>query len=230
MLDTRIKVVALRQPPSRGAWRHELVRILLGEIFDGTIPAGSRLIVLNLAERFGLSSTPVRESLLELEAVGVVQFMHNRGAVVKSFGPKELQEIYQLRRILEVEATRLACGRLDKTALDSLRQDLLKLGNHRRNKQWLEREMATDRALHEMIVRGTDNARLAQEIHRYDTLVQALRDVVGGDRYAVHQAVTEHLAIVDAMIANNPTVAAEAMSLHIERAAKSAEAVLFARK
>ena len=63
-----------------GALRHQVVHRLLNAIFLGDLPSGTRLIVMKLAAHFGLSSTPVREALVELEAVGIIQFVHNRGA------------------------------------------------------------------------------------------------------------------------------------------------------
>jgi DNA-binding GntR family transcriptional regulator len=202
----------------------------LDAIFVGDLPSGTRLIVMKLAAQFGLSSTPVREALVELEAVGIVCFEHNRGAIVKPFGPDELREIYQLRRILEVEATRTACGRIDRGDLDSLREDMKKLLRARRDRQWVEREMATDRRLHELITSSCGSARLAQEIHRYDNLVQSLRDVVGRERRAQLQALEEHLAIIDGLSADDADAAAAAMAKHIERAAESVAMVLFSSK
>ncbi len=214
---------------SRGALRHELVKRLLTEIFEGKMPAGTRLIVMNLAERFGLSSTPIRESLLELEASGVVQFSHNRGAVVKPFGREQLREIFQLRKILETAATRMACGKIDPAKLAEMRQNLQEISEKARGKEWLELEQAADRNLHTLIAAGCNNARLAEEIRRYDTLVQVLRDVVGNERHAAHQAFEEHVAIVEALLAGDGDAAAALMGNHIDRAAQSAESALFAK-
>jgi DNA-binding GntR family transcriptional regulator len=216
---------------SRGALRHQLVRRLLVEIFKGKMPSGTRLAAMSLAKRFGLSSTPVREALLELEANGMVQFVHNCGAMVKPFGPEQLRDIFELRRLLESEAIRSACGRIDLAALQSLRQELLELTQQsRRGKSWLDQEMATDRKLHAMIAAGCANTRLAAESQRCDTLVQAIRDVIGNERRATREAVEEHLVIVDALIAGDAAAAAAAMRNHIDRTAQSAEKVLFPRK
>jgi DNA-binding GntR family transcriptional regulator len=217
------------QPLSHGALRHELAKRLLVEIFQGEMPAGTRLIILNLAERFGLSSTPVREALLELEADGVVQFVHNRGAIVKPFGPSELRDIFHMRRILESEAARLACQHIDRQQLSELRTQLAKLIGQSRGAKSLEREMTADRNLHAMISANCGNTRLLEDIRRYDTLVQVLRDVVGNKRRAIDEAVKEHLAIADAMLAGDAAAAATAMAAHINRAAQSAEATLFGR-
>ncbi len=219
-----------QQPLAHGALRHELAKRLLVEIFQGDLPAGSRLIILNLAERFRLSSTPVREALLELEANGMVQFAHNRGAVVKPFGPDQLREIFHLRRILEAEAARLACHRIDRPRLIELRQQLSSLAGQPRSGKWLEREMLADRSLHALISENCGNTRLREDIRRYDTLVQALRDVVGNRRRAIDEAVKEHMAIVDAMFDGDAEAAARAMAIHIDRAAQWAEAAMFGKR
>jgi DNA-binding GntR family transcriptional regulator len=215
---------------SHGALRHQVVQRLLNAIFLGDLPSGTRLIVMKLAAHFGLSSTPVRESLVELESVGIVQFEHNRGAVVKPFGPEQLREIYQLRRILEAEAARTACGRIDKDELKSLLRTMQQLTTARHDRHWAENEMATDRQLHSMIASSCGNERLAQEIHRYDTLVQALRDVIGHEHRAQEHALEEHIAVIEALLADDSETAYAAMAHHIDRAAESVSAVIFSGK
>jgi DNA-binding GntR family transcriptional regulator len=84
--------------------------------------------------------------------------------------------------------------------------------------------------LHELITTACGSERLAQEIHRYDTLVETLRDVVGRERRAQQEALEDHLAIIDALLAENVESSAAAMVRHIDRAAESVAAVLFSRK
>jgi DNA-binding GntR family transcriptional regulator len=211
----------------RGSVRHDLVNQLLAEIFEGHMPAGTRLIVKQLTKRFGLSSTPVREALLELESLGVVEFMHNRGAAVKPFGQDQLREIFQVRRILEVEATRCACGRVNVAELKQLEQELLALTGPQRGGQWLQREMAADRKLHNLIAARCGSARLEEEIHRYDALVQAMRNVVGNKDRLPEVAIKEHLNVLCALIAGDPAAAAAEMGKHINRAADSIVLVTF---
>jgi DNA-binding GntR family transcriptional regulator len=183
---------------------------------------------MKLAHRFGTSSTPVREALVELEAVGVVQFIHNRGAIVSPFGSKELREIYQIRRVLEAEAARCACGRVDAQALESLRREFLALqGKDDGQVHWAQQALASDRRLHELIVRSSGSDRLMNEIRRYDGLVQTIREVIGDDRAAQHRALDEHLTIVAPLLAGVPQEAAAAMSRHIESAAESFEKAMF---
>jgi DNA-binding GntR family transcriptional regulator len=189
-----------------------------------------RLVVHKLADRFGISSTPVREALVELEAVGMVRFVHNRGAVVKPFGPTELREVFQIRRILESEATRTACGRIDAAALEDHRRETAVLAGLTRGDEASEREMATDRRLHRMIADACGSGRLYDEIERYDALVQAIREIVGNRRQAQQRAMAEHLAVIDALLAGDARMAADEMARHIDRTADDVEAVMFARR
>lgn len=216
-----------KNPLSRGALRHEVVRHLLGEIFRGKLPTGTRLIVLKLAERFGLSSTPVREALVELESLGMIRVMHNRGAVVKPFGVDQLREIYQVRRVLEAEAARTACGRIDRQALQDLEREMRDLAGNGQGRGWSERALLADGRMHELITLACGNSRLSEEIRQYQTLVQAVREVVGHNRKAQQQAVQDHLAILDAILAGDADAVAAAMSRHIENSEWAARQVMF---
>lgn len=214
---------------ARGALRHAVVNRVMAEIFHGDLPAGTRLIVQKIAARFGISATPVREALVELEAVGLVHFVHNRGAVVKPFGPGELRDVFRVRRILETESTRLACTRIDPGALRDLREETARLAGGAGGDDWAEREMAADRRLHQMTAEACGSSRLYDEIERYNSLVQALREIVGNRRQAQQRAMEEHLAVIDALLAGDPDDAAAQMGRHINRTAADVEAIVFAR-
>ena len=82
---------------------------LRAAIVDGRLVAGERYSVAQLAERFGVSRTPVREALLVLERQGVVRFERNRGVRVLETTAHDLEEVFALRLLLEVPATRRAC-------------------------------------------------------------------------------------------------------------------------
>ncbi|MDZ7618638.1 MAG: GntR family transcriptional regulator, partial [Patescibacteria group bacterium] len=98
-------------PPDMGL-RRLVVRRLIRAMFNQRLQAGDRLVVGKLAMQLGASSTPVREALLELGTLGLVELLPNRGAVCLEFGATQLLDMYLLRRILEVEATRRAAANL----------------------------------------------------------------------------------------------------------------------
>lgn len=97
---------------ARSGLREQVAERLLMAIFEKRFNAGDRLIVQRLSEMYGVSPTPVRESLVEIAGLGLVELLPNRGAVVNAFGPRELSEMCQVRRVLECEAAQSTAARL----------------------------------------------------------------------------------------------------------------------
>src|SRR3954465_5490099 len=103
------------------------------EIVTARIPLGTRLRQEDLAARFGVSRTPIREALRQLQAIGLVEQLGHRGALVKSFEPDECRNIFLVRAELEGLAAERAAGRLtnyDNADL-SAAQALLRAGAER---------------------------------------------------------------------------------------------------
>jgi DNA-binding GntR family transcriptional regulator len=176
-----------------------------------------------LATKLGVSRTPIRESLGEIAAIGMIRLKPNHGAVVSPFGPDELRQIYHIRRILEVEATRMASENIDVDALRDIRkqtQDLLDAKVH--GKAWSETALALDRKFHQLVSRSAGNERLAEEIGKYGGLVFAVGDAVGNKLQAHEQNLTEHAAIIDCLLDRHGDAAAVAMGHHIDRGAETA--------
>ena len=215
--------------PRSTLFRRGLAFDLLTRILRGQHPGGSRLIETDLAQRHGVSRTPVREALSELASLGVIELRANRGAVVLPFGRKELEEIYAMRTILEAAATRLACGRINPLKLEIMRARLSLL-KKKTDERWSERAMVLDRRLHDQIAISSGNARLAREIASYRGFSQAIRLIVGDQHDAQHQAVAAHLRIVEALQDNNADAAHDAMVDHLTQTARVVADALFAPK
>src|SRR5437868_9162498 len=89
-------------------------------IVDGRLPPGQRLKEEELARELGISRTPVREALLILQAEGLVDAAPNRGAVVRSHDADDLEDLYQLRALLEGYAARRAATNIPEAAVTEL--------------------------------------------------------------------------------------------------------------
>ena len=208
---------------SEPIYKPDLVRRLLLAFFSGEWAEGDRLPEVELARRFGVSRTPVREALQELANAGLIELRPNCGAVARACGPQEIRELYEVRAILEAAAVRLACGRIEPRKLDELATTFRQLlADSRRDAEWSRREWAADQLLHELIAQGCGNQRLAAELARHNQLLQAVREAVGNLREAQVAAVREHLAILKALRAENAEQAEEAMRRHIRSAAAHA--------
>jgi DNA-binding GntR family transcriptional regulator len=93
---------------------------LRDEILDGRLPAGSRLVETELAERFGVSRGPVRDALTELARSGLAVDLPRRGTFVSSLTEQDLEEVYVIRRAIEEVAVRLAVARVTDADVDAL--------------------------------------------------------------------------------------------------------------
>jgi DNA-binding GntR family transcriptional regulator len=208
-----------------------VVRRLLTAIFQGELPAGMRLVAKKLADRLGVSATPIREALVELEQIDVVQLCHNRGALVKPFGPDQLREIFHVRSILEGEAVRCACGRLNGETLGPMRDQLADLIDRSANPthSWIREALLIDGQLHSLIAQHCGNSRLAGEIRRYETLSQSMREVCASRPAVQRQAIADHLQIVIAMLASDAKAASAAFARHIDNLYRLVQETLFPR-
>jgi DNA-binding GntR family transcriptional regulator len=217
-----------KSPPAgkhepRSTLRSELVSKILNAIFSGEIPGGGRLIEEEVADRLGVSRTPVREALGELASIGVIVLRPNHGAMVRPFGPEQLKEIYHVRRILETEATRLAAQHVDAEAVKTIREETQRLlASNDRSDRWTETALALDQRFHELISRSSGSARLAEEIGKYRNMVVAVGNAVGNKLHAHDQNMREHTAVMDLMLAGKADEAGAAMAKHIERGADTA--------
>lgn len=116
--------------PSSPSRADDLAHELQVEIVTGRIPLGTRLRQEDLAARYGVSRTPIREALRQLQAIGLVEQLGHRGALVRSFSPDECRNIFLVRAELEGLAAERAAGALttyDNADLETA-QALLRAG------------------------------------------------------------------------------------------------------
>ncbi|MBS0201845.1 MAG: GntR family transcriptional regulator [Planctomycetes bacterium] len=206
-----------------GQRRRTIVESLLTDVFHGQIQAGQHLVTQELADRFGVSHTPIREALITLAGIGVIDLQPNRGAIVRRVSARDVREICQVRKALECEATRTACGRIDRPILQGLAEDLKRLTSptSRTGARFITKAREVDSRLHDLIAGSCGNTFLANELNRLKILFRTFRDVSwehDSERQDYHRLTEEsheHLAIVDALLAENRTESARAMSRHI---------------
>jgi DNA-binding GntR family transcriptional regulator len=180
-------------------------------------------VTQELAVRFGVSHTPIREALIALAGIGIIDLLPNRGALVRRVSAHEVREVCQVRRVLECEATRSACGRIDLAALHALETDLRRLSAvvEPSRPGFIAEARAIDSRLHDLIAESCGNTFLAQELSRLKILFRAFRDVswerdeARNDYRRLAEEAHEHLAIVEALLARDAKEAAHAMARHI---------------
>jgi DNA-binding GntR family transcriptional regulator len=188
--------------------------VITGELQPGTLHS-----VQTLATQLGVSRTPVREALIKLSQQGMVRFERNRGVRVLQTSLHDLEEVFALRLLLEVPATRLACRQIDEAGRRELRrlhqamERAARAGNEYR--MWEH-----DRRFHLVLLQASGNLRLA-------TYVDGLRDMVlrrgvstVSESRSLEDIVAEHREVLDRIESRDVAGAAEAMRAHLLRTAE----------
>ncbi|MBP0491713.1 GntR family transcriptional regulator [Roseomonas sp. SG15] len=205
----------MRPGRSSGAGAYEL---LLEAMEAGALPAGTRLREAELAERFGISRTPVREALKRLEAQGLVLHEPHHGAVVASLDYGQMTELYHMREVLEGTAAGLAATHATGTEMEILREMV------ERDRGLLEDPAAlaaTNRAFHRQIRLSARNRFLNTSLETMRiSLALLARTTLAAPRRGA-ESVEEHAAIVDAIEARDAARAEEAARRHMRNAFKA---------
>lgn len=193
-----------------------VVRELRREIASGVLPAGNRLAQRDLAERFGTSSTPIREALRQLAAEGLVHYAPNQGVTVASLtaqGVEELHEIYVMRCALERIATELAHEHLSRAKLRELEQLQHAAVESEYSDEGTDAR-TLNYAFHMEIYKAAGAPRLLQVIEYLWTLFPW--DTLYLHRAGEATSPDEHAAVVNALRDGTAAEAGEAMVRHID--------------
>ncbi len=189
--------------------------LLLDEIEKGGLSAGTRLREADLAERFQISRTPVREALKRLETQGLVVHEPHHGAVVATLDYAETAELYFMREVLEGTAARLAAIHATATEREILREMVA------RDRQLVDqpaRLAQTNRQFHQQIRNAARNRFLGRMLENMRLSLALLAGTTLGAPNRGARSVEEHGAIVECIATQNPEGAEEAARLHIRNA------------
>ena len=189
-------------------------------ILRGDFPAGARLGEVELAERLGVSRTPVREALGRLAAEGLIEIVPNRGARVTSWTVAELEGVFDLRTALEPRLTALAVPQAtdaDITALDELAWAMLDVGTPGPD-QDLDAIVPFNREFHGRLVALADQPAMASALAGAIHAPIVLRNVHTYDAASLRRSLAHHVEIVAAVSAGDPTWAQAVMTAHIRNA------------
>lgn len=189
-----------------------LQRIRIG-IVSGRIAPNELLTVPSLSKQLGISTTPIREALLELSNAGLIEAKRNRGFIVRSTSPKELQDLFAIRAQLESFALSLipACSAEDEAELNALAHEV-RLAVERHD---TVAYISSDRAFHHRLIALADNAKLSQMIMdlRNNMRLYGIETDAGLERQ--HRSVQEHFDLVHLIVAGKKQEACALISSHI---------------
>lgn len=184
-------------------------------ILKGELAPGERLMEIQLADRLGVSRTPIREAIRKLELEGLVLMIPRKGAEVAKISEKSLRDVLEVRRSLEELAIELACQRMTEeeiTRLEETQEAFREAVNHGDAMGIAE----SDEHYHDIIYYGTGNARLVQILNnlREQMYRYRLEYIKDADKRQV--LLVEHDNILKAIKRRRVVEAKEAMREHID--------------
>ncbi len=184
-------------------------------ILTGRLKPRERLVEKALAERLGMSRTPIREALRRLEERGMVRILPHRGAVVSDISPSDVENIYAVRSYLEVFAARLAAQRISRAGLTwvaGMEAVHAKLAGGRDVRSL----MLTNDRFHDAIYGATENPCLVELIQQLRRQVHVVRFNAWALPERIARSLAEHRRMVEALEAGDGDGLAELTQGHIQ--------------
>lgn len=200
--------------------REVVFNTLREAILTGELAPGERLMEIQLADKLGVSRTPVREAIRKLELEGLAIMLPRRGAIVASITISDLQDVLEVRRVLEGLTIELACKRMNAEELKQLKQgaEAFEKAAHENDLTEIAKK---DEAFHDVIYNASKNNRLIQILNNLREQMYRYRLEYIKDEAKREILVEEHKMIVEAIEANDVTLAKKALKKHISNQEKT---------
>lgn len=189
-------------------------------ILTGELKPRERLVENDLAERLGMSRTPVREALRRLEERGLVRILPHRGAVVADISPADVENIYAVRTHLEVLASRLACERIRPEGIQRLREMETAYAAQTARGE-IRLLMAANDRFHDAIYIAAENPCLLELIQQLRRQVHTVRFYGWAQRERIARSLAEHHQMVQALGLHDAARLAELTREHLRVAKDS---------
>ncbi len=193
----------------------DIYRHLVAAIESGQLTPGTRLRESDLAQRYGVSRTPIREGLKRLESQGLAVHQPNRGMVIPLLDNDQVNELYVVRAVLEGTVARLAAQHATRAEIAIL-EDVVAADRAAGNDP--QALSASNRAFHRRLTLASHNRYLTVQVEHMKQFLLLLGGTTFVDPRRREQAIEEHARIVSAIAARDCAAAEAAGRAHIEAA------------
>ena len=190
-------------------------QLLRDEIIQWKLEPGTPLGEVETSQRLGVSRTPLREALSRLIAEGLVRTGPGRTAVVTSLSRRDIVELFELREALETQAARLAARRREPGVFEALRADFVSAVGSADGTSADDRPYALADALDAAIDEAARSVYLQNSLRDLRGHLARVRRSAHSNADRLTRATTEHVLIVDAILAQDEALAASATSVHL---------------
>ena len=189
-------------------------------ILTGELKPGERLMEIHLANKLGVSRTPIREAIRKLELEGLVTMIPRRGAEVAQITEKSMNDVLEVRRAVDALCVELACERISDEELERLRVACDEFAEQVKIKD-VKKIAQADVALHNIIVEATGNQRLISLVNTLSEQMYRYRFEYIKDFTQHESLIEEHRVIYESIVKKDKKTAADAAKLHIDNQEKA---------
>lgn len=197
--------------------RAKVFNQLQNDILNGKYHIGDNLIETKLSDELGVSRTPIREALRQLELEGLVQSIPNKGVIVRGISPQDIEDIYTIRMLIEGLAARWTAEKITAEELDELKE-AVELEEFYTIKNDREHVLQLDSKFHEIIFKASKSKPLMHTLSSFHHYIQRARNISFGLPGRAQKALEEHKAILQAIMDRNPEMAEKLTIEHVKNA------------
>lgn len=189
-------------------------------ILTGELKPGERLMEIHLANKLGVSRTPIREAIRKLELEGLVTMIPRRGAEVAQITEKSMNDVLEIRRAMDALCVELACDRISEEELEKLKNACDYFEKAVRSKD-AKKIAQADVELHDIIVQATGNQRLIQLVNNLSEQMYRYRYEYIKDASQHERLIEEHRVIYESIVKKDKQTASQAARMHIDNQEKA---------
>jgi len=197
--------------------RHKILKYIKAQIITGVYKPGESLVESKLAEELGVSRTPIREAVRLLEQEGLLEATPNKGAVVVGISSKDVQDIYDIRQLVEGLAARWAAERISDSEKKEL-QKLFDLMEFYAKRGDFDEVANLDNQFHHIIYEASGSKILNHTLSNLHQYIQLARMESLQIPARLDKTLCEHRAILQSLLENKANEAEQAVSDHVRKA------------
>lgn len=178
--------------------RRQVFDKIRSDILNGKYKRGEELVESSIGKELGISRTPVREAIRQLELEGLVQLVPNKGAFVTGISEKDVRDIYLIRARLEGLAARMAAKNITPELLDAMEETVV-LSEYHAKKEHYEQVCEMDSKFHKLLYKASGSRILEHTLTDFHQYVQRVRMASIMKKRRMEKSNDEHDAILTAI-------------------------------
>ncbi len=200
----------------------EIADIIRDRILKGEYKIGEKIKETQIASELKVSRTPIREAFKQLENEGLIDYIPNRGCFAKGFTKQDIEDIYAVRKALEILCVEWAVSRITEEQIQNL-QDQCDLMEFYTVRQDEKKVLEINTGFHDIIYNATGSRFMAQVLRSYNEYIDQTRKALYYEPDYLDEILEEHRSILTAIKNRDVEEGKAAMSRHLDGSKRRAE-------